>query len=243
MQIAVISLERTPDRLAEFGRWNGHLGQIQQLNAIDGHKQDIDLLVRDQLIDPDVLPHYTRGAVGCALSHLALWKRAIDSSQPLTICEDDAVFNHYFRARAEALVRTLPPDWDLVLWGWNFDSVLQFDLLPGASPCLAYFDQQQLRTNIEGYQRLSMWPGLYPLARAFGIPCYSVSPKGAQRLTQYCLPIRPMTVAFPGFEKPLHNNGIDIMMNAIYPKLSAFVAFPPLVITKNEIERTTVQRD
>ena len=36
---------------------------------------------------------------------------------------------------------------------------------------------------------------------------------------------------------------VDVMMNNVYPQISAFVSFPPLVITRNEIKKSTVQMD
>jgi GR25 family glycosyltransferase involved in LPS biosynthesis len=35
--------------------------------------------------------HYTRGALGCALSHFALWDQAVATNQITTVCEDDVI--------------------------------------------------------------------------------------------------------------------------------------------------------
>jgi glycosyl transferase, family 25 len=129
-----------------------------------------------------------------------------------------------------------------VLWGWNFDSILYFDLLPGISSCVSLFDQQAMRSGVESFQVQPILPRLFRLLRAFGIPCYSISPKGAQLLRGHCLPLREMPVFFPGLNREIPNNGIDIMTNDAYPRINAYVSFPPLVITKNEHERTTIQR-
>ena len=40
-----------------------------------------------------------------------------------------------FDVEAAELVKTLPPDWDLIIWAYNFDAFLAFDLLPGVSVC------------------------------------------------------------------------------------------------------------
>jgi glycosyl transferase, family 25 len=86
-------------------------------------------------------------------------------------------------------------------------------------------------------------PQAFRLTRALGIPCYSVSPKGARALKAACLPLARIKVHFPGLNRHLPNFGIDVMMNNAYPQISAFVSFPPLVITRNEIRKSTVQMD
>jgi hypothetical protein len=48
-----------------------------------------------------------------AKSHVALWDMAMETGQPLTRCEDDAIFNDGFEFDADQVIRTLPPEWDL----------------------------------------------------------------------------------------------------------------------------------
>jgi glycosyl transferase, family 25 len=243
VQIKLINLDRSPDRLAEFNSVNGHLGDVQRFRAVDGRTLDIEALVKIGLVERAILPTYTMGAIGCALSHLKLWDRAIQGNEVLTICEDDAIFNQHFVACAEYLISLLPADWDLVLWGWNFDSVVNFEALPGVSSCLSYMDQGAMRSGIDAFRTQLISPWLYRLHRAFGLVCYSVSPKGAQLLRDHCLPLREMIVFFPGYVGDVPNNGIDTMANDLYPSINAYVSFPPLVITKNERDRSTIQTD
>lgn len=241
MQVQLINLDRSPERLAEFQARNAHLSDVRRFAAIDGRTVDRAALVERSLFDGRT--RYGNGAVGVALSHLQLWQAAIDGGQPLTICEDDAIFHRDFESRAAAAIGGLAPGWDLILWGWNFDSFLQFDLVPGCSWCLAQFDQAQMRKGIDAFQGHAVAPTLYKLLRAFGIVCYTISPLGAARLRQAVLPIRPLEVYFPGLNRKIPNLGIDIVMNALYPRLNAFVCLPPLVITENRHEISTVQGD
>ena len=179
--------------------------------------------------------------MGRALSHVGLWRMAIARAQPITIAEDDAIFHLQFDGLAASVIATLPADWDLVLWGWNFDSILAFDLLPGISPCVSRFDQGQLRNATAKFQIRALSPKAYRLLRAFGSVCYSVSPTGANKLLEQSLPIRPMTVAFPTIDPAFPNRGIDIVMNASYSSIGAFVSFPPLVVTRNDNAISTVR--
>jgi glycosyl transferase, family 25 len=243
MQIKLINLDRSPERLAEFTARNGHLSEVSRFRAVDGRTLDLEALKRLRMIEESILASYTWGAMGAAMSHLALWDQAVTQQQTLTVTEDDAIFNRHFAERAEALLKALPESWDFVLWGWNFNSIMAFDFLPGVSPCVSYFDQAAMRAGIAAFQSQSISPHLFRLQRAFGIVCYSISPKGAGVLRHHCLPLREMAVAFPGLPRAMMNNGIDIMMNDAYPRIEAYVSFPPLVITKNQYEQSTIQGD
>jgi GR25 family glycosyltransferase involved in LPS biosynthesis len=240
MYIYVINLDRCEDRMAEFSHANSHMPDIQRFSAIDGQTIDRQQLMEANTISADL--SYTDGAIGCALSHLFFWEAADTQKSEITVCEDDAIFHQSFLETAPRLVASLPRDWDLVMWGWNFDSILLFDLLPGISPCLATFNQEQLRDAVSDFQKQSISPSLFRLLRAFGTVCYTVSAAGAHKLMEHSLPLRPLTVSFPMINPEFQNNGIDIVMNSVYPQLNAYVSFPPLVITKNEHAGSTVRR-
>lgn len=243
MLIHVLNLDRTPDRLREFLAVNEHLGELARFPAIDGQALDVAALVESGVIEEGVLATYTRGAIGAALSHLALWSRAIDAQEITTICEDDAIFNRHFDDSAQSVMARLPADWDLIAWGWNFDAQIALDFLPGVSVCAVECDQDQMRASAPAFQRQAFSPQPIRLLRSFGAVCYTVSPKGAQALKSLCFPIREMTVVFPGRNglRELPNIGVDVMMSNAYSLTQSFVAFPPLVITKNERSKSTIQ--
>jgi GR25 family glycosyltransferase involved in LPS biosynthesis len=241
MLIHLINLDRSSDRLAAFTAANGHLANVRRFAAVEGREQDIHALVANKTFEPGVAESYTPGALGAALSHTALWDLAINSGDTLTISEDDTIFHRQFAALAARVLAQLPADWHFVLWGWNFDSYLLFDLIPGVSPCLSCFDEEQMRANLAEFQGRSLTPQPYRLKRALGIPAYSISAKGAQVLKSACLPLARIKVFFPGLDRHLSNFGIDIMMNNAYPQIEAYVSFPPLVLTRNENEKSTVQ--
>jgi GR25 family glycosyltransferase involved in LPS biosynthesis len=238
MHIYVINLDRSQDRMTEFSRINKHMPEIQRHSAADGSKLDREELVRANIIAPDLA--YTPGAIGCALSHIFFWEAAVTQKTQITICEDDAIFHRTFSAAAPKLLASLPPDWDLVMWGWNFDSILMFDLMPGISQCLGTFNQELMREAANEFQSASLSPQLFRLLRGFGTVCYTISEGGAHKLMARSIPLRPITVSFPRINPAFPNNGIDIVMNDAYPELNAYVSFPPLVITKNEHEVSTV---
>lgn len=242
MDIRVINLDRSTDRLLTFETLNSHLNlKFLRFPAVDGTKLERGPLVDRGVITADLV--YSDGALGCALSHLALWDLAIEQNQSLTVCEDDAIFNRGFEVAAESLTKALPGDWHMILWGWNFDSVLLFDMIPGVSPCLGVFNQHRMRMGIDAYQSASLMPRPFRLVRAFGTVGYTVSPTGARAMKQHCLPLRYLEVFFPGLERVLPNSGLDIMLNDAYPRINAYVSFPPLIITRNLHSISTVQEE
>ena len=247
LHVHFINLDRSPDRLAEFNRVNSHLAEATRFPAVDGQRLDLAALAAQGLATADILSMFRIGAVGDAMSNVALWEMAIRTGRNVTIAEDDAIFNRRFDACAEELIATLPPDWDVIAWGFNFDLFLSFEMLPGVSLCVAQFEQDRMRANVDGFQEQHVVPRAYRLRWAFGTPCYTVSPKGALALKTRCLPLRPMLIPCPeGAKAPPHahvfrNVGIDNTLNSVYPDLNAFVCFPPLVVVKNEPARSTIQ--
>jgi GR25 family glycosyltransferase involved in LPS biosynthesis len=240
-RVVVINLDRSVERLAAFRTKNSFLGGIERFAAIDGRALNRAQLREAGHLDREV--SYTDGALGAALSHFTLWEKAAADGTLVTVCEDDAVFNRGFQRRAAGLLDSLPEGWDIVLWGWNFDSVLIVDALPGVSESLIQADQASLRSQLDRFQALDFEPRALRLLNAFGMLCYSVTPAGAQKLLAACWPIRPMTVAVPGLTAPLPNYGFDVMCNAAYRRLNAYVAFPPLVVSPNDHATSLVQTE
>ena len=174
----MINLYRSRDRLSAFATVNGdaHLNFVR-FPAIEGK------IVERGTITADL--GYRNGALGCALSHLALWDLAIQQNRALTICEDDAIFNRGFSPAAKALMQELPPGWDVISWGWNFDSILLIDMIPGVSPCLGTFDQDRMRMGVGAFQSARLTPQLFRLFRALGMVGSSISPRGAQEMNRH----------------------------------------------------------
>jgi len=250
MLIHLINLDRSKDRLAAFVDANKHLTSVSRVPAVDGATLDIaSLVAKDTIADGLVASEfYTVGALGAAFSHLSMWQTAIETNAVLTVAEDDGIFHGQFETLAPNLLQKLPSDWDLISWGWNFDLFMCFEMLPGVSHCLAQFEQDRMRAGVEVFQKQAIDPQMFKLIWQFGTPCYTISPKGAQALLDRSLPLRPTTTAFPPGARVqpgagnFRNVGIDSVMNGAWSELNAFVCFPPLVISKNESAKSTIQR-
>lgn len=234
MILYLINLDRGTARLEAFETANPQLREVVRFPATDGTALDTSALIGGGVIEPEIIETYTPARLGGALSHLTLWQEATETAEALTICEDDALLHRDFESHAARLLGQLPADWDLMLWGWNFNAALDIDFLPGVSPCLVLCEEASLRAGAANFQHLPISPQPFRLRQALGLPCYSVSPKGARSLRDFCLPLRPMQLSLPGENRVLRNIGIDCMMAALYPDIGAYVSFPPLAVTKNE---------
>jgi glycosyl transferase, family 25 len=242
MQRYVISLQRTPERLTEFRRINKTFSNYEIFEGIDGEIIELNSLVANEVINHSV--DYTRGAVGSALSHMELWKIVRNRGEAATILEDDAILHSRFEENLTRLISNLEAegaDWDIVFWGWNFDSVLVAELVPKVSNCIVLADQNALRRNFANYGAVNVTTNLYKLHNLFGTMCYSISPRGAERLLHFTLPIKETKVFVPGLNRTVKNTSIDIMMNGLYSKIDAFIAFPPLALVFNNHGTSTVR--
>ena len=137
-----------------------------------------------------------RSVTLCRKFRCGTWRSGENRS--LTICEDDAVFNHSFYAYSQLVLREIPPDWHVIKWGWISNSMLWFDMILGVSSCMSWFNQKSLRKGINIFQSAVMQPRAFRHMQSFGNVCYSVSSTGARLLRQNCLPLRNTTVYVPG---------------------------------------------
>lgn len=140
-----ITLERRPDRWKRFADQYGveqGLPHIRRFLGVDGNK--INIISDDRIAIPtkrNILIKERRsheeidspGAIGCALSHIAIWQWMVDNNQPLVlVMEDDAVVPPDFVSRANHLIATSsilqnPKRWDIWLIGakWGLPKKLE----------------------------------------------------------------------------------------------------------------------
>jgi GR25 family glycosyltransferase involved in LPS biosynthesis len=230
--LRVISLTRHTKRRAQFLQRNAHL-ESSFFDAIDGDALSDAEIASSGLFTPQVKDTYGPHAYGAAMSHWHLWKEAAAGNSPLTIAEDDAVFRLDFAERAPGVMASLPKDWDVVLWGWNFDSLLCVRAMGAVSPVSMVFDQDQMRRSIDTFQALDESVQPFPLEQAFGLLAYTVSPAGAARLIEKCFPQRPKEIFMAAYGRYLRNVGVDVAAAAVYGQLKSFACFPPLAVSPN----------
>ena len=226
-QIHLINLDQSTDRLAKFRERNPHLRDIVRVSAIDGSLVNRRELVTAGTITDD-LP-YTPGALGCALSHVEIWKQAASQNEVVTVFEDDVICSHEFSAHSQRILSGLPPDWDIIQWGYSFDPLYIWLDFGFSKANIRFYDGRFAHAH-EEFQRERFSSVAVRLVHSFGLQAYSVSPKGARALLDNCLPLRRRVIPFPGTGIVSADTGIDIAMCAAYSSMQAFLCIPPLVI-------------
>lgn len=235
----VITLRRTPERLEQFIENNGHKGlAVEAFEAVDGLKLDREELIRTGIMSADL--EWGAGALGGALSHRACWLRAVETGRPVGIFEDDAFLRRDFARLASETVEGLPSDWDLLHFGLNTDSVLEVELVPGCN-VFGNFDRlYPTASEIERFVNAESAVAPVRLTTGFGTCAYVVTPKGAQKLLDYCFPLSWTYRFVRQLDFVLKAYTADAMMNAYYSDMAAFVCVPPIAIVHNDKAVSTI---
>jgi GR25 family glycosyltransferase involved in LPS biosynthesis len=228
-----LNMAKRTERNERFLKWNAPVADVERVEAVNGSGLRVEELIRNGMIQ-EPLKTYTAGGLGCAASHKKMWERSVAENAVVTVAEDDAVLNRRFAQKAEALLASLGPDWDIVLWGWNFDAILHFEILEGMKRMVMRPDRRPLGDRLCEFQEKDYDARPFRLIAAFGTICYSVSPKGAEQLLRLCFPLKNERITVPGMKGTLPNAGIDVVMIKHYRKLKSYVSLPPLVWTEND---------
>lgn len=227
MRIHAINLDR------QTGRWSRFLdvagvADVVRFAAVDGAAVNRTALADNGFIAEPL--SRTDAALGRTCSHVALWYQALETSEPLTIVEDHAVLAATFPAAAQQVLDALT-DWDLVVWGWDLDSVLWAQIPEGVSVCRVRFD----RADMPGDHLETFRTGTGPhtavrLQHCLGSFAYTVRPAGARALLEACLPITDRRVTVGADATTLANTTPDVDLNLVYPAVRAYACFPPLAL-------------
>jgi GR25 family glycosyltransferase involved in LPS biosynthesis len=165
---------------------------------------------------------------------------ALQRNEPVTIFEDDAIVHRDSAAVSAELLNELGKDWDFVMWGWNFDAPIGYEIFPNV-PTLTRFSERHLRNNWHQVQQAQSKHQMHKLHFAFGTVCYSVSPQGVKKVTDSLFPIRP--VLYKSSELEIESLSIDCHLATLFPQMNAYICINPLVVTQNDRSSSTVQED
>jgi len=102
-----INLDRRRDRWEACQRQFDRIGlEVEREEAVDGN--------------PGIKTSLSAGHVGCVLSHLSVYKRAIEAgSSRILVLEDDVEFVDHFPTAFPWFWRQLPNDWEVIYFGWT----------------------------------------------------------------------------------------------------------------------------
>jgi len=234
----VINLKTQPNKLSQFLEQNLSANlMITPFEAIDGTMVNVATMF--EIFRP-FTTYYPPGMIGAALSHRALWRRCAEQGKNYLVFEDDAVIRHDAKAMLFPLLRSIG-SWDIVLLGYNFDSVLDFrvsdDIDFGGSFSQWYPTPEQIARFSQSRDPVT----LLRLNVALGACAYAVSPSGARNLMQACFPMDNRAVSVRFLDRSFPSYGLDCMMAVAYRNLRAFVCVPPLAMTPNEKKLSTTE--
>jgi GR25 family glycosyltransferase involved in LPS biosynthesis len=180
VKIYVINLKKRPHRLNYFQSYYKFEEPYEAFEAVDGESINEDELLKTNIIGDigyqsikntkNNIPrkyHYelgTNGAIGCALSHINIYKKLVKDyeSTPILdnpyviIFEDDALVNNLTLNEIKERIQSLPEDWHYY----------QF----GAGRPITY---EHIKDN------------LYKLSKFQGTHAYAISLKGAKWLLNH----------------------------------------------------------
>ena len=230
MKNFVVNLNRQPEKYESFLRLNaGTKIVFERFEASDGASFSSQDALGMNLVVPGA--QFTPGAVGCAASHVRIWQQTIQSDVPALVFEDDAIIRNDIIERLDVL-RGLK-DWDYVALGYNVDSILEVELTPGFKSTMVFMPKQPSDENLAAFQTSNSQVAALRLTSCFGTAGYVISPRGAKKLLELCLPMENRFLKIPVFNRTVPVLGIDGMMNFIYHSIEAFACLSPLIIPRN----------
>lgn len=178
---------------------------------------------------------YTRGARGSALSHLQLWQSCVE--EPILIFEDDAIIRRDFKRVLAKALEMLHRDWDIVLFGYNTDSILTVDTerarrtftFPVKYPTEAMLLRNAMSTSAVAFRRVH---------HAFGLCGYALSKRSSPSFEALLSAgYRVLHIERIGRIRAITLGG---MMNAAFSKVRAFACYPPVVLSPNDKATSTI---
>ena len=100
----------------------------------------------------------------------------------------------------------VPRDWELILWGFDHAQKFIWVNLGFSNAKFEFYTEKSAEQTIDiQTSEFSSIP--IKIAHSFGLYGYSVTPKGARTLLNFCLPLRKRFISFPGKACPSASGG------------------------------------
>lgn len=127
----LINLDQRSDRLLKTTTLLNDKGYapITRIRATDGNAdwETLKAAVKGNAMQSILDGHRTehnqlsKGAVGCYISHLSLWKQLLKSHHEVYIIFEDDTLPTLTRTELSAYLSGVPDDWDIILFGAEYD--------------------------------------------------------------------------------------------------------------------------
>jgi len=238
MKNFVINLDRHPEKYERFLKRNEGCGiAFERFSAANGLELSDEEVMAMGLVAPG--SRFTRGAVGGAASLWRILKWIAEQNEPALVFEDDCAIRHDINAHLATLLPSLG-NWDLLVLGYNTDSILDLELAPGMKSMMMFRPQHPSDESDAAFQSSKSQVAAFRLNCCFGPAGSVMSPAGARRLLELCFPMdnRPVTIQALG-NRVLQTTGLDGMGNSTYGFMKAFACFAPLVVPRNDNATST----
>ncbi len=169
--VYLMNLERRPDRLVNFFKENlTELPPVKVVKGVDGSKLVPCTKLQQMFETGDY--NFRRGIVGCAYTHIKIWKEFIETEfqDYCLVLEDDAKLANNFQSKLFSLIE---------------DNHNGFDLM-----FLHYLPWQHTRNPIDFYRtpqpKAELWSKEDSIARSMGSgTAYVLSRRGARNLLEH----------------------------------------------------------
>ena len=165
-KIYVINLEKSKDRWNYAKKQNNGSLNLVKYKAVNGrelNRQNIEGLVdKDSYLYKNL--EKNRGEIGCAISHLNIWKKFKKTNEEyLIVVEDDVIFEQDFYKKLDKYLKHAPNNWDIIYLGGS---------------------------HIRGYKVNDYYIKPEPNGRGnLGTYAMLINRKGVNKLLRYCNPI------------------------------------------------------
>ena len=241
----VISTEIYKDRLDNFFESNDSVSDCKVVMGINAQK-----IVKDAAAAEEIAAHTSNatlwpiGSICCGLAHLQIMRECLESNEPVTIFEDDAILVSNFDIKSKALLEQIGNDWDLIQWGFNWDSFLyiRFPQKNGSIIKIQAISEIE-KLNLDAFKDSGQASVLFPLVTSFGMHAYSISPKGAKKILEKYPTVTDLFVN----NMNLLGNGhgywslsLDMVLNSFYDSNNCFISFPPLSYSANDKQASAI---
>jgi glycosyl transferase family 25 len=116
-----INLERRKDRKDSMQyQFSKQKIDVEFVNAVDGKLLEPSDELKQIFRDNDF--YYRRGVIGCAMSHINLWKRIVEESTSedvVCIFEDDVTLCSKYKKNLRNVVKKIPDDTDVLFLSYH----------------------------------------------------------------------------------------------------------------------------
>jgi glycosyl transferase, family 25 len=240
MKNFVINLKRQPEKYEHFLKLNaGARIPFAQFEACDGAQLSEDEIAAKKIAVPGL--KFTRGSIGCALSHRDIWQQVAMGNEPVLVFEDDTAIRDDFNEVYPRLLASLE-SWDYLTFGYNTDSILDIEIARGMTSAVAFAPKQPTRQNQQDFVRSTTPVSAYRLNNCFGTCGYAISPAGAKMLLKNCFPMNNRPITIPALKRTFPAFNFDCILNDVYGRIEAYACFPPLVLPRNDVAASTTMR-